>query len=201
VGHVHRDDYGSKMGMWLFLFTELILFGGCLSSMQYTDSRTRLRSSSERRNSIPWWGPSTRWAVTSSLTVAMSITAIQRDPASRRDLHNDLAFRPFDGRQTPVSQNQCRVRSKARASYGEKLPGRNRTIAQTGRVEDRIDARAVLLSLGQPDDECVGSATWRIVDVQHWTCSSVWPVNTAAPWSSITTPLAENGRWSPTNVE
>ena len=27
-GHTHRDDYGTKMGMWLFLFTELILFGG-----------------------------------------------------------------------------------------------------------------------------------------------------------------------------
>ena len=27
-GHVHRDDTGSKIGMWLFLFSELILFGG-----------------------------------------------------------------------------------------------------------------------------------------------------------------------------
>lgn len=26
--HAHRDDTGSRMGMWLFLFTELILFGG-----------------------------------------------------------------------------------------------------------------------------------------------------------------------------
>ena len=26
--HVHRDDEGSKMAMWLFLFTELLLFGG-----------------------------------------------------------------------------------------------------------------------------------------------------------------------------
>lgn len=26
--HVHRDDFGSKMGMWLFLFTEVLLFGG-----------------------------------------------------------------------------------------------------------------------------------------------------------------------------
>ena len=28
TGHVHRDDEASKMGMWLFLFTELLLFGG-----------------------------------------------------------------------------------------------------------------------------------------------------------------------------
>ena len=25
---LHRDDEGSRMGMWLFLFTEVILFGG-----------------------------------------------------------------------------------------------------------------------------------------------------------------------------
>ena len=28
VAHAHRDDIGARMGMWLFLFTELILFGG-----------------------------------------------------------------------------------------------------------------------------------------------------------------------------
>ena len=28
AAHVHRDDEASKMGMWLFLFTELLLFGG-----------------------------------------------------------------------------------------------------------------------------------------------------------------------------
>lgn len=26
--HLHRDDEGSKIGMWLFIFTELLLFGG-----------------------------------------------------------------------------------------------------------------------------------------------------------------------------
>jgi len=25
---VHRDDEASKLGMWLFIFTELLLFGG-----------------------------------------------------------------------------------------------------------------------------------------------------------------------------
>ena len=28
AAHVHRDDVGARMGMWLFLFTELLLFGG-----------------------------------------------------------------------------------------------------------------------------------------------------------------------------
>lgn len=26
--HIHRDDEASKIGMWLFIFTELLLFGG-----------------------------------------------------------------------------------------------------------------------------------------------------------------------------
>ncbi|GAF02584.1 cytochrome c oxidase subunit 3 family protein [Saccharicrinis fermentans] len=28
IEHVHRDDEGSKLGMWLFIFTELLLFAG-----------------------------------------------------------------------------------------------------------------------------------------------------------------------------
>ena len=28
AGHVHSDPVGSKTGMWLFLFTEILLFGG-----------------------------------------------------------------------------------------------------------------------------------------------------------------------------
>jgi len=28
TAHVHRDDEASKIGMWLFIFTELLLFGG-----------------------------------------------------------------------------------------------------------------------------------------------------------------------------
>jgi heme/copper-type cytochrome/quinol oxidase subunit 3 len=31
--HVHRDDEGAKTAMWLFLYTELLLFGALLSSM------------------------------------------------------------------------------------------------------------------------------------------------------------------------
>ncbi len=28
ISHVHRDDEASKLGMWLFIFTELLLFAG-----------------------------------------------------------------------------------------------------------------------------------------------------------------------------
>ncbi len=49
-GHVHRDDVGSRMGMWLFLFTELILFGGIVHRLR------RLPVPPSRRSSIsrPW---------------------------------------------------------------------------------------------------------------------------------------------------
>ena len=26
--HIHKDYVGAKFGMWLFLFTEILLFGG-----------------------------------------------------------------------------------------------------------------------------------------------------------------------------
>ena len=42
-GHVvHRDDEGSKTGMWLFLFTELLLFGGLFLVLSDTLARTVL---------------------------------------------------------------------------------------------------------------------------------------------------------------
>ena len=33
-GVLHRDYAGAKLGMWLFLFTELFLFGGLLLSVR-----------------------------------------------------------------------------------------------------------------------------------------------------------------------
>ncbi len=34
-GHVHRDDYGARLGMWLFLVTEMVLFGGLFIAYSY----------------------------------------------------------------------------------------------------------------------------------------------------------------------
>ncbi|MBI5731385.1 MAG: cytochrome c oxidase subunit 3 family protein [Ignavibacteriales bacterium] len=79
VHHVHRDDLGAKMGMWLFLFTEVLLFGGmflvyAVYRYQYPDqfhfAAMELNTTVGTLNTII--------LLTSSLTVALSITALQK---------------------------------------------------------------------------------------------------------------------------
>lgn len=79
VHHVHRDDVGAKMGMWLFLFTEVLLFGGmflvyAVYRFQYTDqfriAAMELHTGIGTLNTII--------LLTSSLTVALGIAAIQK---------------------------------------------------------------------------------------------------------------------------
>lgn len=77
---VHRDDVGSRMGMWLFLFTELILFGGMfllysVYRFQYADA---FHLAAKELNTI-MGAFNTAVLLTSSLTMALSIVAIQRD--------------------------------------------------------------------------------------------------------------------------
>lgn len=77
-GHL-RDDEASKLGMWLFLFTELLLFGGLFlvyTIYRYLNPGAFLMSSLEL--SIPLGTINTVVLLTSSLTVAMSITAMQK---------------------------------------------------------------------------------------------------------------------------
>ncbi|OFX58696.1 MAG: cytochrome C oxidase subunit III [Bacteroidetes bacterium GWA2_30_7] len=75
----HRDDLGAKMGMWLFIFTELLLFGGlfivyAVYRSQYPDdfqiAATQLNTFIGTLNTII--------LLVSSMTVAMSITALQK---------------------------------------------------------------------------------------------------------------------------
>jgi cytochrome c oxidase subunit III len=78
--HVHRDDVGSRMGMWLFLFTELILFGGMfllysVYRFQYADA---FHLAAKELNTI-MGAFNTAVLLTSSMTMALSIVAIQRD--------------------------------------------------------------------------------------------------------------------------
>ncbi len=77
--HVHRDDYGSKMGMWLFLFTELILFGGLfvIYAVYRFSHQAEFELGSKELDTLVGT-INTMVLLTSSLTVAMSITAIQR---------------------------------------------------------------------------------------------------------------------------
>ncbi len=80
-GHTeHRDDIGSKMGMWIFIFTELLLFGGlflvyAVYRNQYSEdfhiAASQLNTFLGTLNTII--------LLVSSMTVAMSVTAIQKN--------------------------------------------------------------------------------------------------------------------------
>ena len=77
--HLHRDDAGSRMGMWLFLFTELILFGGMFivyAVYRYTHQTEFHLAAQELNSSIGLIN--TIILLTSSMTMAMSITALQK---------------------------------------------------------------------------------------------------------------------------
>jgi cytochrome c oxidase subunit 3 len=74
----HRDDYAKKMGMWLFLFTEVLLFGGLFlvyAVYRFKNHEAFHEGSSEL--SMIVGTINTVFLLTSSLTVALSITAIQ----------------------------------------------------------------------------------------------------------------------------
>lgn len=80
VSHVHRDDIGSRMGMWLFLFTELLLFGGMFflySVYRFINTEAFHIAAKELNTLIGCFN--TAILLTSSLTMALSITAIQKD--------------------------------------------------------------------------------------------------------------------------
>ncbi len=77
--HVHRDDFGSKMGMWLFLFTEVLLFGGLFilyASYRYIYPEAFIVASGEL--DVFMGGINTVILLTSSLTVVLSIVALQK---------------------------------------------------------------------------------------------------------------------------
>ena len=77
-GH-HKDYEGGKLGMWLFLFTEILLFGGLF--ILYSSYRMRypleFHSAGQHLN-VVIGVVNTIILLTSSLTVAVSISAIQK---------------------------------------------------------------------------------------------------------------------------
>lgn len=77
--HVHRDDEASKMGMWLFLFTEVLLFGGLFilyAGYRFAYSDGFVAAAVEMNTFIG--AVNTLILLTSSLTVALSIAALQK---------------------------------------------------------------------------------------------------------------------------
>ncbi len=78
--HVHRDDIASRMGMWLFLFTELLLFGGLFfiySVYRYMHQEAFHVAAKEMNVVVGTFN--TAILLTSSLTIALAITAIQKN--------------------------------------------------------------------------------------------------------------------------
>ena len=75
----HRDDVGKRMGMWLFLFTEVLLFGG-LFVVYATYRYLNFEEFHHGSMKLDWviGTINTVILLTSSLTVALSIAAIQR---------------------------------------------------------------------------------------------------------------------------
>ena len=83
-GPRHKDYGGAKLGMWLFLFTELLLFGGLfLLYGAYLARYPREFGAAGREMHLGFGTLNTVILITSSLLAAMSVTAIQRDERRR----------------------------------------------------------------------------------------------------------------------
>ncbi|MFN8242026.1 MAG: cytochrome c oxidase subunit 3 family protein [Bacteroidales bacterium] len=78
--HEHFDHEGGKLGMWIFLLTELFLFGGLF--LVYAVMRTKysadFHTAAEELNTFIGT-LNTVFLLTSSMTVAMSLTAIRKN--------------------------------------------------------------------------------------------------------------------------
>jgi cytochrome c oxidase subunit 3 len=76
---IHKDYEGAKLAMWLFLFTEILLFGGLFIAYSYLRARYPLEFHDGGRHlNVVIGVANTIILLTSSLTVALSIGAIQR---------------------------------------------------------------------------------------------------------------------------
>jgi cytochrome c oxidase subunit 3 len=81
---MHRDDVGAKLGMWIFIFTEILLFGGLF--LVYAVMRNRyaeeFHQAAHQLNAFIGT-INTVVLLLSSATVAMSITAVQKGEKRR----------------------------------------------------------------------------------------------------------------------
>lgn len=76
----HRDDEASKLGMWLFIFTELLLFGGlflvyAVFKLQYTEN---FHEAAKELNAFIGT-INTVILLISSMTIAIAVSAIQKN--------------------------------------------------------------------------------------------------------------------------
>ena len=76
---LYRDAGGAKLGMWLFLFTELILFGGLfLLYAVYLGRYSQEFAAGGKELNVLFGVVNTVLLLTSSLLAAMAVTAMQR---------------------------------------------------------------------------------------------------------------------------
>ncbi|MFZ2950045.1 MAG: cytochrome c oxidase subunit 3 family protein [Desulfuromonadaceae bacterium] len=75
---LHQDNAGAKLGMWLFLFTELLLFGGLfLLYAVYLERYPHEFAAGGRQLDWTLGAANTIILLTSSLCAAMAVTAVQ----------------------------------------------------------------------------------------------------------------------------
>ncbi len=75
----HRDYTGAKLGMWLFLFTEVLLFGGMfLVYSVYRQVNTADFHEASREMDVVIGAVNTIILLTSSLTMALAISEIKK---------------------------------------------------------------------------------------------------------------------------
>lgn len=76
----YRDDEASKLGMWLFLMTEVLLFGGLflVYSIYRSMNSAAFNVAAHEHLNVIMGTINTFVLITSSFTVAMSVTAIQK---------------------------------------------------------------------------------------------------------------------------
>jgi cytochrome c oxidase subunit 3 len=80
----HRDDFGAKLGMWLFLVTEILLFSGLFLGYAYMRARypAEFHHAGTEMNAV-LGVTNTIVLLTSSLTMALAIVALQRGETRR----------------------------------------------------------------------------------------------------------------------
>jgi len=75
----HRDDIASKLGMWLFIFTELLLFGGLFIVYSvFRHGNLEAFNLAAQHLDVKVGTINTFILLISSMTIAMSTTAIQK---------------------------------------------------------------------------------------------------------------------------
>ncbi len=80
----HRDYTGAKLGMWFFLFTEILLFGGMfLLYSIYRDIHTADFHEAGKEMSVLIGAVNTIILLTSSLTIVLALSALKNGAKAR----------------------------------------------------------------------------------------------------------------------